>query len=71
MKREIVKSPIPMNHILLVLDDTDLLSDTVGMEKLRHFIKWCYALKIPIVSVYISVIQDGMDRRLFERAYSH
>lgn len=71
LKREIVKSPIPMNHILLVLDDTDLLSDTMGMEKLRHFIKWCYALKIPIISVYISVIQDGMDRRLFERAYSH
>jgi undecaprenyl diphosphate synthase len=71
LRREIVKSPIPMNHILLVLDDTDLLSDTRGMEKLRYFIKWCSALKIPLISVYISVIQDGMDRRLFERAYSH
>lgn len=71
LKREIVKSPIPVNHILLVLDDTDLLSDTMGMERLRHFIKWCHALKIPIVSVYISVIPDGMDRRLFERAHSH
>ena len=71
LKREIVKSPIPVNHILLVLDDTDLLSDMMGMEKLRHFIKWCHALKIAIISIYISVIQDGMDRRLFERAYSH
>jgi len=71
LKREIVKSPIPVNHILLVLDDTDLLSDRVGMEKLRSFIKWCHALKIPIISVYISVIQEQMDRSLFERACSH
>jgi undecaprenyl diphosphate synthase len=71
LKSEIVKSPIPVNHILLVLDDTDLLSDIRGIEKLRHFIKWCSGLKIPMVSVYISVIRDGMDRRLFEGVYSH
>jgi undecaprenyl diphosphate synthase len=60
-----------VNHILLVLDDTDLLSDMAGMEKLRHFTKWCDSLNIPIISVYISVTQDRTDRRLFEKAYSH
>lgn len=66
-----MKSPVPVNHILLVLDDTDLLSDRRGMEKLRSFIKWCSALKIPIISVYISVLKDRRDSSLFERACSH
>jgi len=71
LKRGIVKSPIPVNHILLVLDETDLLADEQGMERLRHFILWCHALDIDIISVYISVIHEGMDRSLVENAYSH
>ncbi len=71
LKRGILNSPIPVNHVLLVLDETDLLSDEIGMEKLRHFIKWCQALKIDIISVYIGFIQDEMDKRLLEEAYSH
>jgi undecaprenyl diphosphate synthase len=71
LQRGIMKSPIPVNHILLVLDETDLLADERGMEKLKHFIRWCHALDIDIISVYISVIYEEMDRRLLENAYSH
>ncbi|MCK4476528.1 MAG: di-trans,poly-cis-decaprenylcistransferase [Methanophagales archaeon] len=76
MKRGILNSPILVNHLLLVLDETDLLSDdpaatAKGLEKLRHFIKWCHALKIDIISVYIGVIRDGMDKKLLEKTYSH
>ena len=71
LKRGIVKSAIPVNHILLVLDETDLLANERGMERLRHFILWCHALNIDIISVYISVIHEGMDRSLVENAYSH
>ncbi|MEA2076206.1 MAG: undecaprenyl diphosphate synthase family protein [Euryarchaeota archaeon] len=71
LKRGIVRSPIPVNHILLVLDETDLLANERGMERLRHFILWCHALNIDIISVYISVIHEGMDRSLVENAYSH
>ncbi len=71
LKRGILNSPIPVNHVLLVLDETDLLPDEMGMEKLRHFIKWCQALKIDIISVYIGFIQDGMEKKLLEKAYSH
>ena len=76
LKRGIWNSPILVNHLLLVLDETDLLSDepavtAKGLEKLRHFIKWCHALKIDIISVYIGVIRDGMDKKLLEKAYSH
>ena len=70
LKRGILNSPIPVNHVLLVLDETDLLSNG-GMEKLRHFIKWCHTLNIEIISVYISVIQEGMDKKLLEKAYLH
>jgi len=70
LKRGILNSHILVNHVLLVLDETDLFSDG-GMEKLRHFIKWCHALKIGIISVYISVIRDGMDKKLLEKAYSY
>ena len=59
-----------MDHVLLVLDEADLLSDR-GMEKLISFIKWCQGLEIDVISVYIGVIQDGMDPRLLEKAYSH
>jgi len=71
LQRGIMKSPIPVNHILLVLDETDLLADERGMEKLKHFVRWCHALNIEIISVYISVIHEGMDRRLLKNAYSH
>lgn len=71
LKRGIMKSPIPVNHILLVLDETDLLLNEQGLEKLRHFVRWCHALNIDTISVYISVIHEGMDRRLLENAYSH
>ncbi len=75
LKRGILKYPITVNHVLLVLDETDLLFDGVGMgmgmEKLRHFIKWCHALEIDVISVYISVIREGMDKKLLEKAYSH
>jgi len=66
-----LNSPILVNHVLLVLDETDLLSDAMGLEKLRHFIKWCHALEIDIISVYISVIRDGMDKKLLEKTHAH
>jgi len=75
LERGILNSPILVNHLLLVLDETDLLSDKMGfglgMEKLRHFIKWCHSLKIDVISVYIGFIKDGMDKKLLEKAYSH
>jgi len=71
LQRGIMKSPIPVNHILLVLDETDLLADERGLDKLRHFVRWCHALEIEIISVYTSVIHEEMDRRLLEDAYSH
>jgi len=74
LKKGIQNSSIPVNHVLLVLDESDLLSDTTGrtgMEQLRQFINWCYALKIKIISVYIGVIRDGVDKNVLEKAYSH
>jgi undecaprenyl diphosphate synthase len=71
LERGIANSPIPVNHILLVLDETDLLSDARGMEKLKHFVRWCHELTIDIISVYISVVHDGMDRSVSKDVYSH
>ncbi len=73
LKKGIRNSSIPVNHVLLVLDESDLLSDTTGtgMEQLRQFINWCYALKIKTISVYIGVIHDGVDRNVLEKAYAH
>lgn len=71
LRREVVRSPIPLNHVLLVVDDTDLLANPGGMEKLRSFTKWCSSLKIPIISIYISVLQDRQDRSSFERVCAH
>jgi undecaprenyl diphosphate synthase len=77
LKRGILNSPIHVEHILLVMDETDLLSydyadaKGTGMEKLRHFIKWCHALGINVISVYIGVIREGMDKNLLERAYTN
>ena len=69
LEREIVKSPIPVNHILLVLDETDLLADERGLEKLKQFVRWCHALDIVSISVYVSVIHDGMAPDLLKTAY--
>ena len=73
LKKGILNSSIPVNHVLLVLDESDLLSDTTGtgMEQLRQFINWCYTLKIKNISVYIGVIRDGVDKKVLEKAYSH
>ncbi|MHC1610928.1 MAG: undecaprenyl diphosphate synthase family protein [Candidatus Methanospirareceae archaeon] len=70
LKRRIVRSPIPVNHILLVLDETDLLLNERGIEKLRHFVRWCHALKIDTISVYISPIHEGIERSSVENGYS-
>ncbi|RCV63548.1 undecaprenyl diphosphate synthase [Methanophagales archaeon] len=75
LKRRILNSPIHVKHVLLVMDETDLLSNDyadakgTGMEKLRQFIKWCHGLEIAIISVYVGVIREGMDKNLLERAY--
>ncbi|KAF5432208.1 undecaprenyl diphosphate synthase [Candidatus Methanophagaceae archaeon] len=68
-----------MNNVLLVLDETDLLPDepvtdpamTNGLQRLKQFITWCHALNIDIISVYISVIREGLDKKLLETAYAH
>ncbi|NOR78396.1 MAG: hypothetical protein GQ523_08265 [Methanophagales archaeon] len=76
LKRGILNSPIHVKHVLLVMDETDLLSTDyadakgTGMEKLRHFIKWCHGLEINVISVYVGVIREGMDKNLLERAYA-
>ena len=70
LKRRVVNSPIPVNHILLVLDETDLIANAHGLEKLRNFVRWCYALDIDAISVYVSVLNDGMDRGFLKTAYS-
>jgi undecaprenyl diphosphate synthase len=70
LEREIAKSPIPVNHILLVLDESDLLADERGLEKLRQFVRWCHALWIDSISVYVSLIHDGMAPDLLKTAYS-
>jgi undecaprenyl diphosphate synthase len=75
LKRRILNSPIHVKHVLLVMDETDLLSSDyadakgTGMEKLQHFIKWCHGLEIFVISVYVGVIREGMDKNLLERAY--
>ncbi len=72
LKRVILKSPITVNHILLVLNESDLLPDgsiasnttTKGLTRLKQFIMWCDELNIDIISVYISVIQGEMGNKL-------
>lgn len=73
LERRVLNSSIPLNHILLVLDETDLLLNEheQGMEKLRHFIQWCHGLQIDIITVYIGVISsDGTDSSLVKNASS-
>lgn len=62
LRRDVVRSPISLKHILLVLDETDLLADPRGLEQFRHFVQWCHELGIDTISAYISVIRDGMDK---------
>jgi undecaprenyl diphosphate synthase len=70
LERGIVQSPIPVHHLLLVLDETDLLTEQQGLERLRHFVRWCHRLKIAHVSVYVSLIREGMEQALVENARS-
>jgi undecaprenyl diphosphate synthase len=67
LEREIAQSPTPVHHLLLVLDETDLLAQD-GLERLRHFVRWSHQLKIAQLSVYVSVIREGMEQRLVEHA---
>ncbi len=79
LKRGIISSPIYVNNVLLVLDETDLLPDepvtdpamTNGLQRLKQFITWCHALNIDNICVYISVIREGLDKKLLETAYAH
>jgi undecaprenyl diphosphate synthase len=79
LKKAVLKSSIILNHILLVIDETDLFVDAgdgrlLGpkLEKLAHFVKWCHGLGINIVSVYVSVIGEGKgeDKKLPKVLYS-
>jgi len=74
LERRVLNSSIPLNHILLVLDERDLLSDEhhkQGMEKLKHFIEWCHELQIDIITLYVSVIcSDGIDSSSVKNASS-
>jgi undecaprenyl diphosphate synthase len=67
LEREIAQSPTPVHHLLLVLDETDLLAQD-GLERLRHFVRWSHQLKIAQLSVYVSVIREGMEQQLVEHA---
>jgi undecaprenyl diphosphate synthase len=67
LEREIAQSPTPVHHLLLVLDETDLLAQE-GLERLRHFVRWSHQLKITQLSVYVSVICEGMEQQLVEHA---
>ncbi len=67
LEREIAQSPTPVHHLLLVLDETDLLAPE-GLERLRLFVRWAQRLKIAQLSVYVSVIREGMEHGLVEHA---
>jgi len=67
LEREIAQSPTPVHHLLLVLDESDLLAPE-GVERLRLFVRWAHQLKITQLSVYVSVIHEGMEHGLVERA---
>ncbi len=81
LKGVVLNSPISVNHLLLVLDESDLLPDgrvsesditaTRGLKKLRRFIKWCNALKIDIISIYIGIIREGMGKKLRDAVHEH
>ena len=42
-------------HITMILSESDLLDDS-GKEKLSAFLKWCFALDIKIISIYVDVL---------------
>ena len=81
LKREVLNSQIGVNHILLVLDESDLLPDgrvsmsisdnTKGLKRLKLFIKWCDSLRIDVISIYISVIREGVGRKLLDAVHRH
>ena len=83
LKRMVLNSQIVVNHILLVLDESDLLPEgrismsmsgnatTKGLKRLKLFIKWCDSLKIDVISIYISVIREGVDRKLLDAVHEH
>lgn len=67
LEREIAQSPTPVHHLLLVLDETDILAQD-GLDRLRQFVRWSHRLKIAQLSVYVSVIREGMEPGLVEHA---
>ena len=81
LKREVLNSQIGVNHILLVLDESDLLPDgrvsmsisdnTKGLKRLKLFIKWCDSLRIDVISIYVSVIREGVGRKLLDAVHRH
>ena len=83
LKREVLNSQIGVNHILLVLDESDLLPDgrvsmsisdnaaTKGLKRLKLFIKWCDSLRIDVISIYISIIREGVGRKLLDAVHRH
>lgn len=74
LTKAILQASTLPNHILLIVDESDLLYDSdvgkeKGVEKLRQFVKWCHALKIDIISVYVSVIRNGIDKNLYDKIH--
>ncbi|MGC9444096.1 MAG: undecaprenyl diphosphate synthase family protein [Candidatus Methanospirareceae archaeon] len=68
LQRDVVRSSIQLKHILLVLDETDLLANPRGLEQFRRFVHWCHELGIDTISAYISVIRDGLDKEEIKAA---
>ncbi|MHC1566510.1 MAG: hypothetical protein ACXQTD_01960, partial [Candidatus Syntropharchaeia archaeon] len=53
----IKRAGVKANHVLLVLNEEDLLHSR-GLERLKYFAHWCFELGIKIVSIYVSVIDS-------------
>ncbi|OYT64073.1 hypothetical protein B6V01_004300 [Methanosarcinales archaeon ex4572_44] len=52
-------------HVVLVLNESDVLSDEIN--RLDCFAGWCAELDIGTLTVFVSIIEEGMGRQIGER----
>lgn len=56
LERRVKKRDLP-GHVVLVVTETDLLSD--GFRVLDRFFGWCRELEVPRVTVYVSLLESN------------
>ncbi|MDF2954639.1 undecaprenyl diphosphate synthase family protein [Candidatus Alkanophaga liquidiphilum] len=56
--RHILRAGITVRHIILIIDESDLLVSREAVKKLASFVRWCSALGIETVGIYVSIAKE-------------